>query len=135
MNTSATDSRPPPAGGAASPDDSGPAGLLTEWIAAYGQRFSSAAQLVMAETRLAITSFVLMVFGVVVAAGFLMFAWALVLYAGMRASALAGMPLVAIAVILALLHLGAAALVFRAVSRLGSRLEFEATREMLGTDP
>lgn len=115
-----------------SSDSPGLPQLLAEWCAAYGQRMTTAAQVVMAETRLAVTSFILMVFGVVIAAGLAMFAWGLLLYAGMRASALAGMPLVGTATALAALHALAAYLIWRAVSRLSQRFEFEATRELFG---
>jgi len=117
-----------------SPEAPGLPQLLTDWGAAYGQRFATGAKVVMAETRLAVTSFVLMVFGVMIAAGLAMFAWGLLLFAGMRAFTLVGMPLIATAIVLALLHLLAAFLIWRGVSRLSHRFEFEATREIFG-DP
>jgi hypothetical protein len=129
VDTSVTTASPP------QEQQPGLAGLLSDWFAAYGERMALVTRLVLAEARLAVSSFVLMMFLVMLAAGALMFAWGLVLFAAVRAFEMAGMSLIAGGVLMALLHLALALFFWHSAGRLGKRLDFAATRRVLGSEP
>jgi hypothetical protein len=109
--------------------------LLLEWASAAGERLKSSVQLVMAETRLAVTSMILMIFLVTLAAGAILFAWAFLVLTMLQLASLAGLSLTAALGLLCLFHVGLALLLWRLATRLGDRLEFTATRRLLSPGP
>jgi hypothetical protein len=139
--------RTPGAETAASPDDAEarPAArdsgdpsistLATEWLAAVGERVRGHADLLLAETKLALGTFVLMIFVAVLAAGAVLFAW------GFLALAIAQIPLsmgvspLVTALIMLALHLLLALILWRIASSLGRNMEFRATRRLLQPPP
>jgi membrane protein implicated in regulation of membrane protease activity len=84
---------------------------------------------------LAVTSFVLMIFLAVLAAGALMFAWMLLLAGMVQALSLAGLELLAAFALVAALHVGLAWALWRLANRLGRHMEFRSTRKLLGEWP
>lgn len=85
----------------------------------------------MAETKLAVTTFVLMIFLVVMAAGFLVMAWGLLLVALVQALSLAGLQLAVAMLSVAGLHILLAWALWRLANRMGKHMEFRATRGLL----
>jgi hypothetical protein len=107
--------------------------VLSEWVSAIGLRLRGSLRLAMAETKLAVTTFVLMIFLVVLSAGALSLAWALLLVALVQVLSLAGMKLVVAIAIVGAAHLLLAWLLWRLANSLGRHMEFRATRRMLGS--
>jgi predicted PurR-regulated permease PerM len=95
------------------------ADLATGWVDAVGRRFRASAALALAETRLALSSFILMLFLTVLAAGALLFAW--------------GYSPIATAFALAVVHLGLAYALWRLANSLGQHMEFTETRRLLAS--
>lgn len=108
-------------------------GVIGSWLAALGERFRTGAELALAETRLAITSFMLMLFLAVLAAGALMFAWALLLVAGGQWAVSKGYSPVGAALVLFVLHLLLAWLLWRTANGLGRSMDFPETRRLLNS--
>lgn len=109
------------------------AGLISSWLAALGERFQTGAELALAETRLAITSFMLMIFLAVLAAGALLFAWALIVFAAGQWAVSAGYPPVATALVLGLVHVLLAWVLWTAANVLGRTMDFPETRRLLSS--
>jgi hypothetical protein len=109
------------------------ADLATGWVDAVGRRFRASAALALAETRLALSSFILMLFLTVLAAGALLFAWGYLLYAMMQLSLAAGYSPIATAFALAVVHLGLAYALWRLANSLGQHMEFTETRRLLAS--
>lgn len=107
------------------------AGLLADWAGTFGVRLRACLRLAMAETRLAVTTFVLVIFLVVLAAGAVVLAWCLLLLALVQVLSLAGLSLALALVTVAVLHLAIAWALWRLANRLGRHMEFRATREAL----
>jgi hypothetical protein len=108
-------------------------GLISSWLIALGERFRTGAELALAETRLAITSFMLMLFLSVLAAGALLFAWALLLFAAGQWAVSKGYSPVGAALVLFVLHLLLAWWLWRTANGLGSSMDFPETRRLLGS--
>ena len=104
---------------------------LSQWVVALGQRFRTSAELVLAETRLAISSFMLMIFLSVLAAGALLIAWALLVFAVMQLPIAMGFSIVAASLILVVAHVLAAWLLWRYANALGNRTGLPETRRLL----
>jgi len=116
--------------------DSGPADLATlagQWLTAVGERWRLAGRLVAAEARLALSTFLLMIFGVMLAAGALLFAWGFAILALGQTLRLAGLDLAVVLSLLCLAHLGLAGGLWALSNRLGRHLEFAATRRLLAS--
>lgn len=109
------------------------AGLFASWFDAVGERFRTGAELALAETRLAITSFVMMIFLAVLAAGALLFAWALLVLAAGQWVLSKGYPPVGTTLVLFAIHLLIAWLLWRAANALGQTMDFPETRRLLGS--
>ncbi|MEJ8569144.1 hypothetical protein [Elongatibacter sediminis] len=107
---------------------------LTDWFTAVGERFGNSAKLILAETRLAVATFILMIFCVVLAAGAVLFAWALLVLFGVQALALAGFELLAAIGLLCIAHVLIALGLWLTANRLARHMEFRATRELFGDD-
>jgi len=105
--------------------------LFSEWTHTLGLRFRGSLRLAMAETKLAVTSFVLMIFLVVLAAGAIILAWLLFLAALVQALSLAGLTLLLAIATVSALHVVLAWFLWRTANRLGRHMEFRATRRML----
>jgi hypothetical protein len=104
--------------------------MATDWLDALGHRFSTGAALAVAETRLALSSFLLMLFLTVLAAGALLFAWGYLIYALMQVAISLGYSPVLTAFAFVIVHLGLAWLLWRTVSSLGRNMEFTETRRL-----
>lgn len=104
---------------------------FSDWIGAVALRFRGSLRLVLAETRLAATTFMLMVFLVVLAAGALFMSWALLLLGLVQALSLAGLELLSAIAIVGAGHLVLAWVLWRLANRLGRHMEFRATQRML----
>lgn len=109
------------------------AAVLSDWLGAVGLRLRGSLRLAMAETKLAVTTFVLMIFLVVLSAGALTVAWALLLLALVQALSLAGLKLAVAIAIVGAAHVLLAWLLWRFANSLGRHMEFRATRRMLGS--
>lgn len=107
------------------------ASLLSEWAGTLSLRLRGSLRLAMAETKLAVTTFVLMIFLVVMAAGFLVMAWGLLLVALVQALSLAGLQLAVAMLSVAGLHILLAWALWRLANRMGKHMEFRATRGLL----
>ncbi|MGA9575366.1 MAG: hypothetical protein WBS20_15605 [Lysobacterales bacterium] len=115
--------------------DPGLSYLLADWANAAGDRLKAGANLVLAETRLAVSTFLLMVLVVMMAGGAFLFAWGLLILAMIEALSLAGLPLLAGIGVLFLIHLALAFGLLRFANSLGRHMEFTATRRLLGPKP
>jgi uncharacterized membrane protein YqjE len=104
---------------------------FSEWTETLGLRLRGSVRLALAETKLAFTTFVMMICLVVLAAGALILAWALLLVAAVQALALAGLQLLASMIVVAGLHVLLAWGLWRLANRLSKHMEFRATRKML----
>jgi hypothetical protein len=127
-----TEPRPDTAASAA-PEKAGLVPLSAEWMESVSERLGASAQLVMAETRLAASTFLLMIFLVILAGGAALFAWALLMLALGQALSLAGLSLVAAIGLLGAVHLALAWVLWNYANRLGRYLEFRNTRRLLGS--
>jgi hypothetical protein len=108
--------------------------LAGQWLNAIGERWRMAGRLVAAEARLALSTFVLMIFGVILAAGALLFAWGFGILALGQTLHLVGLDLAVVLLLLCLAHLGLAGGLWTLSNRLGRHLEFAATRQLLEVD-
>lgn len=107
------------------------AAVLAEWADTVGLRFKGSLRLAMAETKLAVTTFALVIFLAVLSAGAVVLAWGLIVIALVQALSLAGLTLLLAVLAIALLHLAAAWSLWRLANRLSRHMEFRATRGML----
>ena len=114
-----------------SKDDQRIASLVSDWVEAANLRLRASLRVAMAETKLAVTTFALMIFLVVLAAGAVLLAWLLLLVALVQVLALVGLQLVLAIMVVAVLHLAAAWALWRLATRLGRHMEFRATRQLL----
>lgn len=105
--------------------------VLSDWTSTLALRFRGSLRLALAETKLAVTTFVLMIFLVVLSAGAVIMAWALFLAALIQALSLAGVTLAVAIVILSVAHVLLAWMLWRMANRLGRHMEFRATRGLL----
>lgn len=110
---------------------SGLAALFQDWAGALAARISTGATLAMAETRLAISTFLLMVFISVLAAGAILFAWGLLVFAGLQILVVNGVSKVVAALVLVLLHAGLAWALWQTANSLMRNMEFTETRRLL----
>ena len=105
------------------------AGLATSWLSSVGARAQSTSALVIAETKLALLSVVVMVFLAVLAAVSVLASWGL-LTAGLTIWAVqSGAPLWVALFGAGSVHALLGILAWRGVTRLSGYLEFSATRE------
>ena len=107
--------------------------MLTDWVQTFGLRIRGGVRLVLAETKLAVTTFVLMIFLAVLSAGLVVLGWAFLLFAAVQALSLAGLKLVSAIVVVSAAQLVMAWLLWRLASRLGRHMEFRATRGLMET--
>lgn len=105
--------------------------LLSDWASTLALRFRGSLRLALAETKLAVTTFVLMIFIVVLSAGAVIMAWGLLLAALIQALSLAGLTLAVAIAILSVAHVLLAWMLWRLANRLGRHMDFRATRRML----
>lgn len=131
------DERPAAEREPASGDDRDPSlsALASEWFDALGARVRGHADLVLAETKLAVGTFMLMIFLTILAAGALLFAWAFLVLAVAQVPLSMGLSVLATALILLGLHLLMALILWRTANALGRNMEFRATRRLLGPRP
>ena len=108
------------------------AGLSSDYLALVGERWRLGKRLVAAEARLALGAFLLMVFGAMLAAGAVLFAWAFLILTLGQGLQLAGLDRVLALGLLCLLHLAAAWGLWRGVNRMSRHLEFRVTRRLFG---
>lgn len=106
-------------------------GLFVSWLGAVGERFRTSVDIAFAETRLAISTFMLMIFLSILAAGALLFAWALLLFAVAQWPISMGYSPVGAALILAIGHVLLGWLLWRFANALGHNMEFPETRRLL----
>lgn len=111
--------------------DTSPPPLLTGWLDALGERFRTGAELALAETRLAVSTFMLMIFLSVLAAGALLIAWALLLFALAQLPMAMGLSPVAATLILVVAHVLVAWLLWRYANSLGDRMDLPETRRLM----
>lgn len=105
--------------------------LLSDWAGTLALRFRGSVRLALAETKLAVTTFVLMIFLVVLSAGAVILAWGLLLAALIQALSLAGMTLAAAIAAFSAAHVLLGWMLWRLANRLGRHMDFRATRRML----
>lgn len=105
--------------------------LFSDWASTLALRFRGSLRLALAETKLAVTTFVLMIFLVVLSAGSIIMAWALLLAALIQALSLAGLTLAVAIAILCVAHVLLAWMLWGLANRLGRHMDFRATRSML----
>lgn len=140
------DTEPPP--GSTDPDaEAGPnsssragadpsvSNLLSEWFDAVAARARGHADLVLAETKLALSTFMLMIFLTILAAGALLFAWAFFMVALAQVSLTIGVSPLVTALALLAVHGLLALFLWRTANRLGRNMEFRATRRLLTPQP
>ncbi len=113
------------------PSDTSPPPLLTGWLDALGERFRTGAELALAETRLAISTFMLMIFLSVLAAGALLIAWVLLLFALAQLPIAMGFPPVATILVLVVIHVLIAWMFWRYSNALGNRMDLPETRRLM----
>lgn len=123
----------PPAPAVEDASDKAYTDLAADWIRAVGDRFQTGAQLAIAETRLAISTFVLMIMLTVLAAGAILFAWAFLVMALAQLPIAMGMSRAATALVLVAVHLLIAFILWRVINALGRNMEFSETRKLLRT--
>ncbi len=105
--------------------------VLSDWASTLALRFRGSLRLALAETKLAVTTFVLMVFLAVLSAGAVIMAWSLLLAALIQALSLAGVTLAVAIAILSVAHVLLAWMLWRLANRLGRHMHFRATRGLL----
>jgi flagellar biosynthesis protein FliP len=120
----------PPAPAVEEASDKGYADLAADWLRAVGDRFQTGAQLAIAETRLALSSFVLMIMLTVLAAGAILFAWGFLVIALAQLPIAMGMSRAATALVLVAVHLLIAFVLWRVINALGRNMEFAETRKL-----
>jgi hypothetical protein len=131
-----TDAAPAPQAGNTAPEAGGSAetGLLElamEWVAAAGSRVRCTAELALAEVRLAATSMALMLVLAIVAAGFVLAAWGLLLASLVVGLVAWGLSLWAALAGLGALHVLCSWLLLRWIASLSVHLELPVTRGQL----
>lgn len=107
------------------------AAVVSDWAKTLGLRLRGSVRLVMAETKLAVTTFVMMIFFVVLSAGALMVAWAMILMAIIQGLALAGLERALAVALVGVAHVALAWFLWRLANRLSRHMEFRATRRLL----
>jgi hypothetical protein len=105
--------------------------MFSGWLNSLAQRYRAVADLAFAETRLAITTFMLMIFVSVLAAGAIIFAWVLLIYAVAQVPIAMGFSRTAAALILVVAHILLAWLLWRYANSLGQNMNFPETRRVL----
>ena len=105
--------------------------VISDWAGSLGLRLRGSLRLAMAETKLAVTTFVMMIFCVVLSAGALMVAWAMILMAIIEGLELAGLERALAIGLLGLAHGALAWLLWRLASRMSRHMEFRATRRLM----
>jgi uncharacterized membrane protein YqjE len=118
---------------ATEPGDAALSALASEWLGAVGGRLRGCTDLVLAETRLALSTFLLMIFLTVLAAGAALFAWVFLVIALAQVPLGYGLSPAATALILLGLHLLLALILWRIANGMGRNMEFRATRRLLST--
>ena len=106
--------------------------LAGDWVAAAGSRARCTARLALAEARLAATSMALMLVLAIVAAGFVLAAWGLLMASLVTGLLAWGVPAWSALAALAVLHAVGAWLLLRWIARLSVHLELPATRRQFG---
>lgn len=101
------------------------------WLAATQSRAASVADLALAEAKLAAISVAMMAFFGALAAAFAAGAWALAVAAVIKLLGEQGISIWAALLSIALIHFVAAILLWRTARKLGTNLEFKATRSQL----
>jgi hypothetical protein len=126
----------------AGPDPSSRAGadptvsnLLSDWFEAVAARVRGQADLVLAETKLALSTFMLMIFLTILAAGALLFAWAFFMVALAQVSLTIGVSPLVTALALLAVHGLLALILWRTANGLGRNMEFRATRRLFTPQP
>ncbi len=114
-----------------SPDSDSMTESLARWLQATGTGLATSFRLAIAEAKLAAMSLVWMLFLTVLAAIFALGAWGLMLSGGVIALDGLGVPTWASLLGLGVLQVLAAVILFRAVLRLGERLELAETNRRL----
>ncbi len=109
--------------------------LASEWFEAAGARVRGHAELVLAETKLALGTFMLMIFLTILAAGSLLFAWAFLMVAVAQVSLSFGVSPLVTALVLLAVHGLLALILWRSANGLGRNMEFSATRRLLSPGP
>lgn len=124
---------PPPSAGIS--DEPSISLLASGWVEAVGARVRGHAELVLAETKLALGSFMLMIFLTILAAGALLFAWAFLMVAVAQVSLSFGVSPLVTALVLLAGHGLLALILWRTANGLGRNMEFSATRRLLSPAP
>lgn len=101
------------------------------WLSATKDRAQALTELAFAEARLAAVSVAMMAFFGVLAAVFVLGAWGLLIAALVQLLTAQGIAAWLVMGVLALVHIVAAFLFWRAIMKLSSNVEFTATREQL----
>ncbi len=111
--------------------------LASEWLETLGKRIHAHADLVLAETKLALGTFMLMIFLAILSAGAVLFAWAFLMLAVAQVPLSLGVSPAVTALILLVAHGLLALALWRTANGLGRNMEFRATRRLLrpGPDP
>jgi membrane protein implicated in regulation of membrane protease activity len=109
--------------------------LASEWIEAFSARVRGQADLILAETKLALGTFMLMIFLTILAAGALLFAWAFLMVAIAQVSMTLGVSPLVTALVLLAVHGLLALILWRTANGLGRNMEFSGTRRLLNRTP
>ncbi len=109
--------------------------LASEWLETLGERIRAHADLVLAETKLALGTFMLMIFLAILSAGAVLFAWAFLMLAVAQVPLSLGVSPAVTALILVVAHGVLALVLWRTANSLGRNMEFRATRRLLRPRP
>lgn len=123
----------PPATGVGEASDTGYTGLIADWFQSIGNRVQTGAQLAIAETRLAISTFMLMIMLTVLAAGAILFAWGFLVMALAQLPIAMGMSRIATAFVMVGVHLLIAFGLWLIIRALGRNMDFSETRRLFRT--
>lgn len=115
-------------------DDQQLASLVSDWLKTMQLRFRGSLHLAMAETKLAVSTFVLMMFLAVISAGSVVLGWAFLLFAAVQALELTGVGLIGAFVLVGVGQFALAFLLWRFASRLSRHMEFRATRGLMESE-
>ena len=107
------------------------ASLVSDWVKTVKLRFRGSLHLALAETRLAVSTFVLMIFLAVLSAGSVVLGWAFLLFAMVQALELAGVGLIGAIALVGLGQFILAYLLWRLAGHLSRHMEFRATRGLM----
>lgn len=110
-------------------DDTGLISLASHWAATTGSRVKVMVELVLAEAKLAAISVALMAMLAMLAAAFVLGAWALMVAGLIYGLIQLGLPVWPILIGLCLMHVGVAYLAWRGAVNLSNNLEFPTTRK------